>query len=179
MVDGLKSPIPTLDQMAFEIDPLGRKTQYTWCSCGSLAALIDPNGSTTSWTHDIEGRLITKTYADSSTYSYVYEAKTSNLKTRTDALGQKTNYFYCNDSRVCQTSYPNPVNPTAAVTNYWDLYFGRMTKTTKNDWGSYSYTYNNYVTSSGATPITGGGKLQLVHNDVIANSDITYVYDEV
>ncbi|MBK9774260.1 MAG: hypothetical protein IPP57_26145 [Candidatus Obscuribacter sp.] len=166
-----------LDQMAFEIDPLGRKTQYTWCSCGSLAALIDPNGSTTSWTHDIEGRLITKTYADSSTYSYVYEAKTSNLKTRTDALGQKTNYFYCNDSRVCQTSYPNPVNPTAAVTNYWDLYFGRMTKITKNDWGSYSYTYNNYVTSSGATPITGGGQLQLVHNDVIANSDVTFVFD--
>ena len=33
------------------------------------------------------------------------------------------------------------------------------------------------MTSSGATPITGGGKLQQVTNDVIANSAITYQYD--
>lgn len=169
----------SLDQLAYEVDPLGRKTQYTWCLCGSLAVLADPLGRNTSWSHDIEGRLTTKTYPDSSTYTYLYEQKTSNVKTRTDALSQKTNYFYNPDGTLYQTSYPNPINPTAPVTNYWDLNFKRLTKTTKNDWGSYSYTYNNYVTSSGATPITGGGMLQLVHNDVIANSDTTYVYDSL
>ncbi|MBK9774265.1 MAG: LysM peptidoglycan-binding domain-containing protein [Candidatus Obscuribacter sp.] len=123
--------------------------------------------------------MTTKTYPDNSTYTYLYEQKTSNVKTRTDALSQKTNYFYNPDGTLYQTSYPNPINPTAPVTNYWDYNFKRLTKTTKNDWGSYSYTYNNYVTSSGATLITGGGKLQLVHNDVIANSDTTYVYDSL
>ncbi|MBP6350409.1 MAG: LysM peptidoglycan-binding domain-containing protein [Candidatus Obscuribacter sp.] len=169
----------SLDQLAYEVDPLGRKTQYTWCLCGSLAVLTDPLGRNTSWSHDIEGRLTTKTYPDNSTYTYLYEQKTSNVKTRTDALSQKTNYFYNPDGTLYQTSYPNPINPTAPVTNYWDYNFRRLTKTTKNDWGSYSYTYNNYVTSSGATPITGGGMLQLVHNDVIANSDISYLYDSL
>ena len=66
---------------------------------------------------------------------------------------------------------------TAPVAYYWDYFFKRLNKVTKNDWGSYNYSYNNYVTSSGATPITGGGKLQQVTNDVIANSAITYQYD--
>jgi len=169
----------SLDQLSYEVDPLGRKTQYTWCLCGSLAVLTDPLGRNTSWSHDIEGRLTTKTYPDNSTYTYLYEQKTRNVKTRTDALSQKTNYFYDPDGSLYQTSYPNPINPTAPVTNYWDYNFNRLIKITKNDWGSYSYAYNDFVTSSGATPITGGGMLQLVHNDVIANSDITYVYDSL
>lgn len=172
-----QSAYDIMDQKRYEIDPLGRKTQYTWCTCGALAALTDALGRTTSWSHDIQGRLTTKTYPDSSTYNYSYEAYTSNVQTRTDALAQKTNYFYNPDGKLFQKSYRNPINPTAPVTYFWDYNFNRLAKVTKNDWGSYTYTYNNYVTSSGATPITGGGMLQLVHNDVIANSDITYVYD--
>ncbi len=167
----------SMDQKRYEIDPAGRKTQYTWCTCGSLGALTDPLGRTTSWSHDIQGRLTTKTYPDSSTYTYLYEQKTSNVKTRTDARGQKTNYFYNPDRSLFQASYPNAVTATAPVAYYWDYFFKRLNKATKNDWGSYNYSYKNYVTSSGATPITGGGKLQQVTNDVIANSAITYQYD--
>lgn len=172
-----QSAYDVMDQKRFEIDPLGRKTQYTWCTCGALAALTDALNRTTSWSHDIQGRLTTKTYPDSSTYNYSYEAYTSNVQTRTDALSQKTNYFYDPDGKLFQKNYRNPINPTAPVSYYWDYNFNRLKKVTKNDWGSYDYTYNSYVTSSGATPITGGGMLQLVHNDVIANSDITYLYD--
>lgn len=172
-----QSAYDVMDQKRYEIDPLGRKTQYTWCTCGSLSALTDALGRTTSWSHDIQGRLTTKTYPDSSTYNYSYEAYTSNVQTRTDALAQKTNYFYNPDGKLFQKNYRNPINPTAPVSYYWDYNFNRLAKVTKNDWGSYNYTYNNYVTSSGATPITGGGMLQLVHNDVITNSDITYLYD--
>jgi RHS repeat-associated protein len=167
----------SMDQKRYVIDPAGRKTQYTWCTCGSLGALTDPLGRTTSWSHDIQGRLTTKTYPDSSAYTYLYEQKTSNVKTRTDARGQKTNYFYNPDRSLFQASYPNAVTATAPVAYYWDYFFKRLNKATKNDWGSYNYSYNNYVTSSGATPITGGGKLQQVTNDVIANSAITYQYD--
>jgi RHS repeat-associated protein len=172
-----QSAFDSLGQLSFEIDAMGRKTQYGWCTCGSLSSLIDPAGNTTTWSHDIQGRQTLKTYADSSTVSYVYEQKTSRLKRTTDALSQKKNFFWNNDGSLYQKSYPNPVNPTADVSSFWDYNFKRLTKVTKNDWGSYSYTYNNYVTSSGATPITGGGRLQLVHNDVIANSDVTYAFD--
>ncbi len=169
----------SLDQLSYEVDPLGRKTQYTWCSCGSIAVLTDPLGRQTSWGHDIQGRLTTKTYPDSSTYNYVYEERTTNVKQRTDALGQKTNYLYNPDGSQFLTMYFNAVNATANSAKYWDYNFNRQTKATKNDWGSIDYSYNNYVTSSGATPITGGGRLQLVHNDRMANSDITFVYDSL
>jgi len=167
----------SLDQMSYEVDPLGRKTQYNWCSCGSLASLIDPLGRQTSWSHDLQGRLTTKTYPDSSNYSYVYEEKTSNVKQRTDALGQKTIYLYNPDKSTFLTMYFNAVIATANAAKYWDYNFKRQTKSSKNDWGSIDYSYNSYVSSSGATPITGGGRLQLVHNDRMANSDITFVYD--
>jgi RHS repeat-associated protein len=169
----------SLDQMTYEVDPLGRKTQYTWCSCGSVAVLTDPLGRQTSWSHDIQGRLTTKTYPDSSTYNYVYEEKTSNLKQRTDPLAQKTIYLYNPDGSQFIAMYPNAINTTANAARYWDYNFERQTKAAKNDWGTIDYTYNNYVTSSGATPITGGGRLQLVHNDRMANSDITFVYDNI
>jgi len=169
----------SLDQMSYKVDPLGRKTQYTWCSCGSVAVLTDPLGRQTSWSHDIQGRQTTKTYPDSSTYNYVYEQKSSNIKQRTDALAQKIIYLYNPDGSQFITMYPNAINATANAAKYWDYNFERQTKAAKNDWGTIDYTYNNYVTSSGATPITGGGRLQLVHNDRMANSDISFVYDSL
>jgi RHS repeat-associated protein len=172
-----QSAYDSLDQMSYEVDPLGRKTQYNWCSCGSLSSLVDPLGRQTSWSHDLQGRLTTKTYPDSSTCTYVYEQKTDKVKQRTDALNQKTTYLYNPDGSQFLTMYFNAVNATANAARYWDYNFKRPTKVAKNDWGSIAYTYNNYVTSSGATPITGGGRLQLVHNDRMANSDITFVYD--
>ncbi|HEY9775913.1 MAG TPA: hypothetical protein V6C81_19275, partial [Planktothrix sp.] len=53
-----------------------------------------------------------------------------------------------------------------------------MSSVAKSDWGTISYTYNAYDTPLGAA-ITGGGMLQKVHNNVIANSDVTYTYDNL
>jgi YD repeat-containing protein len=47
----------SIRQLAYEIDPLGRKTQYVWCTCGSLTSLTDPNGHITTWQHDLQGRV--------------------------------------------------------------------------------------------------------------------------
>ncbi|MBK9281893.1 MAG: hypothetical protein IPM93_27370 [Candidatus Obscuribacter sp.] len=63
------------------------------------------------------------------------------------------------------------------VTYAWDLNFKRLTGINKSDWGTYSYTYNPYITNAYGTPTTGGGMLQLVRSDVIPNSDIAYLYD--
>ena len=165
-----------LDQLSYEIDPLGRKTQYTWCVCGSLATLTDPAGKVTTWSHDLEGRVIGKTYADQTSVSYVLDSFVGRLQSKTDALNQTTNYTYCQDNTPYQVSYANAVNPTSTVTYSFDPNFKRITNIV-NGWGAISYTYNAYVTNAHGTPTTGGGMLQKVHNNVIANSDITYSYD--
>ena len=166
----------SLDQLSFEIDPLGRKTQYSWCLCGSLSSLTDPAGNVTKWAHDLEGRPILKKYADGTSVSYLYDAFTSRLRSRTDALGQTTLYSLNPDNTPIQVAYFNAVNATAPVTYAWDPNFKRLSSVGKADWGTISYTYNAYIAPSGS-PTTGGGMLELVHNDVISNSDITYSYD--
>ena len=167
----------SLDQLTYEIDPLGRKTQYVWCTCGSLLTLTDPAGHSTNWQHDLQGRVVAKVYQDSTTVNYVYEARTARLASRTDALNQTTNYFYQSDSNLYQKNYKNAVNTTLASSYFWDYNFNRMTGSQKNDWGGYTYSYYPYVTSAVGTPTTGGGMVQTVHNTVIANSDIVYQYD--
>ncbi|HEY9773365.1 MAG TPA: cysteine peptidase family C39 domain-containing protein, partial [Planktothrix sp.] len=167
-----------LDQLAYETDPLGRKTQYTWCVCGSLGSLTDPNGHQTTWQHDLLGRVVGKTYADGTSVAYEYEADTSRLHEKTDALNQSTFYSYSPDNTPLQVSYRNAVNSTGFVTYAWDQYYRRLSSVAKSDWGTISYTYNAYDTPLGAA-ITGGGMLQKVHNNVIANSDVTYTYDNL
>lgn len=165
-----------MHRLVAEIDPLGRKTQYGWCACGSLGVLIDPAGHATSWDHDLQGRVIAKTYEDQTQVKYTYEALAGRLRTRTDAMNQTTTYLYAPDDTPFVVSYTNAVNPTSPVFYTFDPNFKRMTAV-QNSWGAYSYTYNNYVTSSTATPITGGGMLSGVSNNVIANSAISYTYD--
>lgn len=165
----------SMDQLAFEIDPLSRKTQYSWCACGSLAALTDPAGRTTSWQHDLEGRVIEKTYPDNTTTNYTYDT-VSRLSTRTDALNQTTTYAYNLDNTLSQSAYTNAVNPTSTVNYSYDPNYLRLS-TCQNGWGTLTYNYNAYATDPYATPITGGGMLSSVSNNVISNSTTTYTYD--
>lgn len=171
-----QSAFDSLERLVFEMDPLGRKTQYGWCNCGSMKKLTDPVGNVTQWNHDLQGRKIQKVYANQTTVNYSYEPGAGRMFSRTDALNQTTNYFLNLDGTTYGTAYFNAVNPTSNVISSYDPRFSRISSV-QNDWGTISYTYNNYVTSAGATPILGGGKLALVHNDVIANSDITYSFD--
>jgi len=166
-----------MDQLAFEIDPLGRKTQYNWCDCGSLASLIDPAGHTTTWSHDLEGRLTTKTYDDSTTVGYTYDT-VGRLQTRTDALNQIATYTYNLDNTLAQIAYTNSVNPTSNVNYTYDPNYTRLA-TVQNGWGTYTYTYNPYITNPANPPILGGGRLFSVGNNVITNSLVKYTYDTV
>lgn len=166
----------SMGQIASEIDPLGRKTKYAWCNCGSLATLTDPAGNITTWHHDLEGRQIEKVYQDSTTVDYVYENNTSRLKSKTDALNQITNYSYNLDNTLAQKSYTNAVNPTSTVNYTYDANYNRLS-TIQNGWGTYTYSYNAYVTDPYAAPTTGGGRLSTVTNNVIPNSAVSYSYD--
>jgi RHS repeat-associated protein len=166
----------SMDQLAFDVDPLSRKTIYSWCNCGSLATLTDPANHITTWEHDLEGRVTRKIYADSTDIDYVYEAFTSRLQSKTDALNQTTNYVYNLDNTLSQMSYTNPVNPTSTVNFTYDQNYPRIS-TVQNGWGTVTYFYNNYITNPFATPTTGGGRLASVTNNVISNSTTTYTYD--
>lgn len=75
----------SMDRLAYEIDPLGRKTQYSWCACGALMSLTDPNGNVTSWTRDLQGRATKKAFQDGSFYTYAYDGM-GRLQTRSDAI---------------------------------------------------------------------------------------------
>ena len=63
----------SMDQLSYAIDPLGRKTQFTWCDCGAMSSLTDPAGNTTTWERDLEGRVITKTMQDLTSESLTYD----------------------------------------------------------------------------------------------------------
>jgi RHS repeat-associated protein len=165
----------SMDRLAFVIDPLGRKTEYSWCSCGSLSSLTDANGNTTLWKHDLEGRAVQKTYQDGSPCYYSYDS-VGRLSSRVDALGQNTAYTYNLDNSMYQKNFSNAVNATASVTYSYDSDYNRLTSVEKDDWGTISYSYNPYITDPSATT-TGAGRVSEITNNVILDSDITYTYD--
>lgn len=167
----------SMDQLLFEVDPLGRKTQFTWCACGAIHTLKDGLNQTTSWNHDLQGRVIQKVYADGTDVDYLYEPSTSRLMRRTDALNQKTNYSYNLDNTLASISYTDAINPTATVNFSFDSKFNRMSSAEKVGWGRYDYAYNALITDPFAAPITGGGRLASITNNVIPNSTVSFSFD--
>jgi YD repeat-containing protein len=125
-----------LQRHAYQTDPLGRKTVYTWCNCGSLAALTDPAGHVTKWHHDLEGRPVTKTYADGTVVNYDYYQYASRLRTKTDALAQKSFYMFNQDDTQEVAGYFNAVNATAPVLCAWDANYKRLASVKKPDWSA-------------------------------------------
>jgi RHS repeat-associated protein len=125
--------------LASETNRLGRKTQYAynalrqlaqvtypknpgdpdrllklnWCACGALNSLTDPNGQTTRWTHDVQGRNTGKFYPGNASASpdesYVYEATTSRLhqvfKQRNPGPALETDYSYDIDDQMHSVTY--------------------------------------------------------------------------
>lgn len=169
----------SMRQLAYTIDPLGRKTKYTWCGCGAVMCLTDPAGHTTTMHHDIEGRLSSKVYANGTKYSYTYN-NFGLLQNRTDALSQVTNYSYNSDLSLAQTSYSKAVNPTSTVDVTYDPNYPRVTNRQNGNSGL-SYTYNPYMTSTGGiatltlggSPTTGDVVSVTVANTTATNVSLT------
>lgn len=149
---------------------------FEWCTCGALAALIDPKGQKTTWHHDLSGRTLEKVYADGTKVTFAYDPYSGRLLSKTDAENQTAFFTYFADGSTFQTEYIDAKNPTSTVSTFYDQKFNRVSSV-QSDWGITSYTYNNYITNPAGTPVTGGGALQLIHNNVIPNSDITFQYD--
>jgi len=154
-------------------DPLGRNTLFDWCMCGSLNSITDGNNHVTTFGRDDEGRVTSKTFADTKSISYTYESSTSRLKSVTDAKNQTTNYQYFADNDLKQISYTNAQSATPTVSFTYDPNYNRVS-TMIDGTGTTTYTYNTIP----GTVSLGAGQLQSVAGP-LANSTVSYTYDEL
>src|SRR5437660_2255624 len=173
-------------QMDSITDPLGRITQYGWCTCGSLTSITDPKNQVTTFNRDLQSRVYQKVFADNTTINYLYDAQTaantagasSRLKSSTDAKNQRTNYAYFADDDVQQVTYTDvnghPLNPaTPSVSFTYDANYNRA-KTMIDGIGTTTYSYNAIA----VPPTLGAGQLTSI-DAPLANDTITFSYDQL
>jgi RHS repeat-associated protein len=151
-------------------DFIGRHTQYDWCTCGSLASIVDPAGNVTQWNRDIQYRVTSKVYPDLTQVNYTYETNSSRLISVMDAKNQSTLYSYYIDNDLKQVSYSNAVVATPSVTFTYDTNYNRIVNMLD---GTGNNAYNYYGMTNGQL---GAGMLSSVSNSFIG-SYITYNYD--
>jgi RHS repeat-associated protein len=151
-------------------DPLGNRTQFSYNGIGEMTSLTDPKGDVTAWAYDVEGRRISKQYADTSTVTYTYESTTSRLKSVQDALGQTKQFSYTVADQLSGLSYLNAVNPTPNVVYAYDPYFRRLASMTDGN-GTTLYSY---------VAIGSPGAMRLQQESgPLPNGTISYAYDKV
>lgn len=150
-------------------DPLGGITRFEYFANDALRSITDPKGNKTSWEIDIQGRPISKRFADGSTEHYSYEATTSRLKSVRDALGQTRHMAYYADDQLKSLSYAGAIHATAPVTFSYDKDFPRRTSMV-DGLGTTTWTYH---------PIGAPGAQQLATEDgpYAANDSVAYTYD--
>jgi RHS repeat-associated protein len=155
-----------------QTDPLNRVTLYAWCKCGALKILTDPMGRTTTWRHDLQGRVKSKEYVGGSQVIYRYD-NASRLRQRIDEKLQVTQYSYYWDNVVSQICYTNATVTTPPVSYTYDANYSRITSMTDGI-GTTVYRYIPIA----ATPALGAGQLASI-DGTLPNDTITYAYDEL
>ena len=156
-----------------ETDPLNRVTLFQWCKCGALKTLTDPLGRTTTWRHDVQGRVKYKEYADGSKVTYLYENTTSRSRQRIDEKQQVTQYNYNRDNTISAVSYTNAGVTTQTVFYTYDPNYSRLALTADGT-GTTRYTYNPIT----PTPGLGAGMLASIDGP-LPDDSITFTYDEL
>lgn len=155
-------------------DPLGRLVLQEWCTCGSLEALVDANGNRTRWERDVQGRVSKEVRANGASTTYGYEAKTSRLKTVTDAKQQVTTYSYALDDQVTGLAYTNAQIATPSVSFAYDTVFGRLAAMVDGA-GTTTYAYYPITTN----PTTLGATQLATVDGPLTDDTITYGYDQL
>jgi RHS repeat-associated protein len=161
-------------QMIKRTDPLNRSTLFQWCKCGALKTLTDPMGRTTTWRHDVQGRIKSKQYVDGSQISYLYETFTSRLAQRIDEKLQITQYNYNRDDTIAFQSYANVTVPTPPVAFAYDASYRQLRSMTD---GTGTTRYFHIRPSPVSFPVAGAG--QLAHILQPLSSAIVFGYDEL
>jgi len=159
--DALRRPV-------LELDPLGQFTQYEWCRCGDIRKLIDGEGNTTHWVRDVQGRVVEKRFADSTSYDYTYQPQSGQLKTVTDALDQVATYSYFSDGNLALIDYSEAGTNDESFT--YETYYDRIASMTDGI-GTSSFIYHP---DDGSTD--GAGYLARVDGPFLDDT-LKYTYD--
>ncbi|HEY7080873.1 MAG TPA: RHS repeat-associated core domain-containing protein [Nitrososphaeraceae archaeon] len=160
-------------QMTKRTDPLNRTTLFVWCKCGALKRIIDPMGRSTTWQHDLQGRVKLKEYADGSKITYIYENRTSRIFQKIDEKLQVTKYIYNLDNTLNSKSYSNATISTSDVSFTYDPNYTRLTSMTD----SIGTTYFSYFPVT-LIPTLGAGQL-MSEEGPFPKQKITYDYDKL
>jgi RHS repeat-associated protein len=160
-------------QITKQVDPLNRVNLYRWCMCGDLRSLTDSMSRTTTWQHDVQGRVKCKQYADGSQVTYLYENTTSRLRQRIDEQLQVTQYNYNRDDTVSAITYTNAIVSTPPVFFTYDANYSRL-KSMTDSTGTTQYRYNPIT----PVPSLEAGQLASVDGP-LSNDTITFSYDEL
>lgn len=162
----------SLDRLNATVDALGRVNQFMWCSCGSLAEIVDPLKHVTQFTRDLQGRLISKIYDDNKTITYKYDSTTSRLQQVTDAKGQVTRYSYAVDDNLKRIDYLNSTTFTPSAIFNYDSSYNRLDS--MRDWaGRTIYSYYPVVANN-----LGAGRLKSIDGPLYQDV-ISYTYDSL
>jgi YD repeat-containing protein len=164
-------------------DPLLRKTSFDWCNCGSLVGITDPNQNITRFDHDLQSRVISKTFAfgtpEPQTVLYTYEDTISRLKSMSDPANQVTHYEYEVDDNLSQVTYSGAQNPTPNLNYAYDPYYNRVQSITSSGSGVINGTIDHtYYSVTVDPPTLGANRLRTV-GGLFPNDTITYTYDEL
>lgn len=163
----------SIQQMIKRTDPLNRTILFQWCKCGDLRSLTDPMGRTTTWRHDIQGRVKSKVYTDGSQVTYHYENTISRLSQRIDEKLQVTQYDYNLDGTLSGIIYNNAAVATPSVAFTYDASYSRLTSM-RDGTGTTRYSY---IPINGALSL-GSGQLASVDGP-LSDDTITFGYDEL
>jgi RHS repeat-associated protein len=163
----------SIRQMTKRVDPLDRVTLFEWCKCGALRSVTDPMGRTTSWRHDIQGRVKCKEYPDGSKVTYLYENTISRLRQRIDEKLQVTQYNYNRDDTVSRITYNHATVDTPSVAFAYDAHYNRLSSM-KDGTGTTVYDYIPIT----RLPSLGAGQLASVDGP-LPDDTITFEYDEL
>lgn len=157
---------------------------FTYAPAGDLTELRDGLNQKTTWTYDLEGRVLTKKdNANATQFTYTYDAN-SRLLTRTTPQKGQTVYSYDNVGNLKLVNYPNSPDLTFNYNEH-----NRVTSDSVSGGMSVSYTYrpgglleteNPTTWASAMTTLsyTAGLRTGLtLQQPVIGNLTHSYVYD--
>jgi RHS repeat-associated protein len=162
-----------LGQLIAVTDSLKQTTQYEWCRCGSLKRIVDGNGKSTRWKRDVQGRVISKIYADNEVDVFEYEPLSGRLSSVTDAEDRETTYRYAKDGRLRHVLYSDS---TPDVEFAYDDFLGRPATMTDGI-GTTAYTYFSVPTAPN-TEQNGALQAATINGPLAGNVDlISFTYD--
>lgn len=123
-------------------DAKGDATTYDYRHYSSPDSVTDANGHTTSWLRDLQGRPVTKQFADGTSSQFTYELCRGRLRSATDALGQKTTYRYNLDDTLASVNYSGGTRPAPNVRFEYDTVLPRVLRMVDGV-GTTSLTYKS------------------------------------